>query len=147
MKKLLFYIFLLQTSISYANHLKPFVTDYCTLFLDGTSEQPDLWKHCCLEHDIHYWYGGSDENLDKADLNLQSCVDKVAGSSWAKLIYLGVRAGHYSPIKNKHKWSWGWETKRGNTKLDESEKSYILEELRRLPYNPSFIERYINNNF
>jgi hypothetical protein len=117
------------------------------MFFDGTSERPDLWKHCCLEHDIHYWYGGSDENLNQADINLRSCVNKVAGNTWAQLIYLGVRAGHLSPIKNKHKWSWGWETKRGNAQINEPEKLYILEELRRLPYNSDFIERYINNNF
>jgi hypothetical protein len=132
---------------TFANQLQPFVTDYCTMFSNGTFEKPDLWKHCCLDHDIRYWYGGTEINMDQADLNLKSCVEKVAGTSWATLIYSGVRAGHYSPIKNVHKWSWGWETNRGDKELNANEKIYILEEIHQLPFGNDVIENFINNNF
>ncbi len=149
MIKKIFYFFILTiTSFAYANELKPFVTDYCTMFVDGTSSRPTLWRDCCIEHDIRYWFGGTSANKDKADIELKSCVKHVAGLTWANLIYVGVRAGHYSPIKGKYKWSWGWENKRNNAEeISDQEKSYIKEELRRLPYSPEMIEQFIQKNF
>lgn len=117
------------------------------MFADGTLSQPELWKQCCLLHDIHYWYGGSEIDMDQTDLKLKSCVDEVAGQAWANLIYSGVRAGHHSPVKNIHKWSWGWEAVRDGTELNKQEKSYVQDELRKLPYGPAVIETYIKNNF
>lgn len=140
------FLFLLSFAVS-GSELKSFETDYCTMFVDGTIKEPTLWRHCCVLHDIHYWYGGSEKNQDNADLNLKSCVEKVAGEVWAGLIYNGVRAGHYSPIKNKYKWSWGWTPSRENLELTAIEKFYVIEELRRLPYSSEMIENYIKNNF
>jgi hypothetical protein len=148
MIKTIFLIFCISyTSQLFANQLKPFVTDNCTMFVDGTISKPTLWRHCCIEHDIRYWYGGSTINQDKADLDLKSCVKDVAGSYWATLIYTGVRAGHMSPVKSPYVWSWGWETKRDNKVLSTTENSYVQEELRRLPFDPLMIERFIQNNF
>lgn len=96
---------------------------------------------------MHYWYGGSEKDMDQTDLNLKTCVEEVAGSAWATLIYSGVRAGHHSPVKNIHKWSWGWEIVREGTELNKLEKSYVQEELRKLPFPPAIIETYIKNNF
>ena len=153
-KKILFIIILTNftiftfASLTYANELKPFVTDYCTMFVDGTSSRPTLWRDCCVEHDIRYWFGGTNANKDKADTELKACVKKVAGITWANLIYVGVRAGHFSPIKGKYKWSWGWENKRNNNEeITDQEKSYIKEELRRLPYSSEMIEQFIQKNF
>lgn len=129
------------------NTLKPFFTDGCTLFLDGTPQHPGLWVHCCEEHDMRYWFGGNQEDMDKTDLRLKTCVTDVAGDSWAKIIYSGVRAGHLSPIKNETHWSWGWEQERPNAQLNSSEISYVLEELRRLPYDHEIIEKFIERNF
>lgn len=147
MKKLFLVLALLITNLASANQLKPFVTDYCTMFADGTLAKPGLWKNCCLLHDIHYWYGGTEKDMDQTDLKLKSCVNEVAGSTWANLIYSGVRAGHHSPVKNIHKWNWGWETKRDNNELNAQEIIYVQEELRRLPFTEALIESYIQNNF
>ena len=146
-KKLIFIGLFLSGLSAFSNELQPFVTDYCTMFVDGTLEKPTLWRHCCVEHDMHYWYGGSIVNQSNADLHLKACVENVAGPIWAGLIYSGVRAGHYSPFKNKYKWGWGWVNPRENIELNKVEINYVLEELRRLPYSPEMIERYIKNNF
>ena len=127
--------------------IKRFVTDGCTLFVDGTPSRPALWRTCCVEHDMRYWFGGDHNDLDKADLRLRECVKDVAGSAWANLIYSGVRTGHLSPLKNKTRWSWGWITKRANSPLNEFETQYIIEELRRLPYDAEFLEKFIERNF
>lgn len=151
MNKLLIFLFLITLQNVHAasvnNTLKPFETDGCTLFVDGTASRPGLWRHCCVEHDMRYWFGGDSTDLDRTDLRLKACVKEVAGSVWATLIYDGVRAGHSSPVKNKTAWGWGWMNARANTKLNADETIYIIEELRRLPYDHETIEIFIARNF
>ena len=148
-----FILFLLASPsvYSFENGLKPFETDGCTMFIDGPPSQPTLWRHCCVEHDMRYWFGGDYQDRDKTDLRLKSCVQNVAGEKWAELIYEGVRIGHSSPIKNKTTWGWGWETERQNTKLTTEESNYVIADLRRLPYdqkvNNDFIKRNFPNNY
>ena len=127
--------------------LAPFVTDGCTMFMDGTTSEPGLWKACCVEHDLRYWFGGSDSEMDTTDLRLRSCVEKVAGPTWAKLIYNGVRAGHYSPIKNKYYWGWAWSVKRDKVTLNPEETTYVLSELRQLTTDEVNVEEFIKFYF
>lgn len=123
--------------------LKPFETDGCTMFTEGPASQPKLWAHCCFEHDLRYWFGGTAANVDFADLELKACVKEVAGENWAKLIYKGVRAGHSSPVKSKYSWSWGWVQPRELSELSEAEIAYIKEELQKLPLDSNFRQEFI----
>lgn len=128
--------------------LKPFETDACTMFIDGPpGESPGLWKNCCIEHDLRYWFGGSQEDMNRADLKLRSCVQKLAGDTWAHLIYSGVRAGHYSPIKHRYFWGWAWMTKRKKSELTQAESKYVISELRQLTLQEVDIEEFIKSNF
>ena len=127
--------------------LHNFETDNCTMFIDGPPKAPELWKECCIIHDIRYWFGGSEKDLDLADVRLKSCVEKKAGSVWAEIIYRGVRTGHYSPIKNKYKWNWGWITPRSKSPLTSEEIELVKSELKKLPYSQDFIEAFIKENF
>lgn len=136
-----------KTVPDFKNSLKNFETDGCTMFVDGPPSKPGLWKHCCLEHDMRYWFGGDQSDMDKTDLRLKSCVNEVAGATWAELIYIGVRTGHNSPVKNKTHWSWGWTLSRANTKLSTVERDYVIEEVRRLPFDSQFLEKFIDRNF
>jgi hypothetical protein len=147
MKIILFFFAISYCFTLLGNELNPFITDYCTMFVNGTREKPTLWKHCCLDHDMNYWYGGSENNMDTADLRLRSCVTKVAGENWGNLIYKGVRLGHMSPIKNPRKWNWGWVSPRPEVELTPLEKKYVIEELKRLPFPRETIDNYIKNNF
>ncbi len=155
MKTLTFLFFALVFALvfrsgpTYANEntLKNFETDGCTMFFDGPKDRPNLWRHCCVEHDLRYWYGGDSVDMKNTDLRLKACVKEVAGDTWANLIYLGVRTGHLSPIKNKTHWSWGWTNKRANSKLSKEESEYVIEELRRLPFDQEMIEKFIERNF
>lgn len=117
------------------------------MFADGTPKRPGLWVHCCEEHDMRYWFGGSVGDMDKADLRLKACVKDVAGATWAELIYTGVRMGHTSPVKNKTHWSWGWNEERADVALTATETNYVIEELRRLPLDLEIIEKFIERNF
>lgn len=123
--------------------LQDFETDGCTMFINGPVNQPDLWLPCCYEHDLRYWFGGTKLDKHIADLELKSCVQKVAGNFWANLIYTGVVFGSYSPIKFKYVWGWGWDPKRSNDPLTESEIRYIMERLYALNLDPAYIEYFI----
>ncbi len=130
-----------------ANTLKTFETDGCTMFVDGPPQRPALWRHCCEEHDMRYWFGGSIPDMDKTDLRLKACVKEVAGTAWAEIIYAGVRVGHSSPVKNKMRWGWGWMKERPNIALSFFETLYVKAELYRLPYDYEIIEKFIERNF
>lgn len=133
-------------AISAAEKLRPFETDYCTMFLDGPTNQPGLWKNCCLIHDLRYWFGGSQNDMDISDLSLRTCVNKAAGSTWADLIYYGVRTGHHSPIKNKYQWSWGWEQKREIKSLTKEESLFVARELKKLNLPEVNMDEFIGEN-
>ncbi len=125
-------------------HLKSFMTDGCTMFPEGTPRRPSLWKHCCFEHDLRYWFGGASADMDFADESLKQCVKEAAGSFWANLIYQGVREGHYSPIKNQYHWSWGWEPERADSPLSAAEKTTIRSGLGNLGLEPAYVHDFIN---
>jgi hypothetical protein len=106
--KLFLTAFLLQTSAP-VWALEPFTTDYCTSYPEGTKNRPDLWKHCCLIHDLYFWAGGSEADRDAADWDLKLCVEETGKKKIAKLIYWAVRAGSRSPVKLPgKKWNNGW---------------------------------------
>lgn len=141
-----FFLALDNIAANAAIKLRSFETDYCTMFLDGPTDKPGLWKHCCLEHDLRYWFGGNQAEMDRSDMTLRGCVSKVAGDNWADLIYYGVRTGHYSPIKNKYQWSWGWEPKRQNLALNQAETAMVAGELRNLNLLEINMEDFIKEN-
>jgi hypothetical protein len=146
-------IIALSLLVSFANapavesKLRAFETDGCTLFVDGTSSKPDLWKHCCISHDLRYWFGGTKEEMDETDSRLKLCVEKAAGPRWAGLIYTGVRAGHYSPIKNKYQWAWAWSPKRSFEKLTAKEIEYVIAELKGMQAPEVDMESFLKENF
>ncbi|MBC7714355.1 MAG: hypothetical protein H7177_13505 [Rhizobacter sp.] len=125
-------LFILAPALKAEMKLSPFETDGCTMFIDGPPGQPELWRHCCVEHDLRYWFGGSVEDMDKTDLRLKECVQKDAGVTWATLVYNGVRAGHHSPIKNKTQWGWAWIPKREKAPLTSIETAFVLASLKNI---------------
>lgn len=140
-------LFFIAPSLKAELKLKSFETDGCTLFADGTFSRPGLWKHCCSEHDLRYWFGGSQADMDSSDLRLRTCVQKVAGENWATVIYSGVRAGHHSPIKNKYQWNWGWSRPREKKPLSPAEVDYIKSELKSIVIENVNIDDFIKINF
>jgi hypothetical protein len=95
--------------------LRPFETDYCTGFPEGTREEPNLWKHCCVEHDLHFWAGGCRNARREADRRIYQCIRDSGAPGIARLMFLGIRLGAMSPFKiQKRKWGNGWRDQRGN---------------------------------
>lgn len=94
--------------LSAANTLKPFTTDGCSLWIDGTLEQPNLWRHCCVAHDLNYWIGGSEEQRKQSDQDIQACVKAAQGSGMANYIYTNVRWGGSPYWMSNYRWGYGW---------------------------------------
>lgn len=126
---------------SQALELSEFQTDYCTYFPEGTMANPSLWKHCCYDHDLRYWFGGSQKDMDLSDERLRQCVSIKGGSFVANLMYYGIRAGHRSPVKNKYKWGWGFGD-REIKPLTPSELKIINYELDQLNLDPQYLKEF-----
>lgn len=118
-----------QNVLSAAN-LRPFETDYCTNYPEGTKKKPDLWKHCCLMHDMFFWSGGTLKDRSNADLDLRSCIEATGAIKQSRIMYAAVRMGSYSPLKYpKKKWGNGWDNRTENASLTKEEIKYIEAEL------------------
>jgi hypothetical protein len=104
-----FLIVLLIASTSQANELKPFTTDGCSLWIDGTMEQPNLWRHCCVAHDLDYWQGGTEAQREQSDERIQACVKEAQGSGMANYIHTNVRWGGSPYWMNYYRWGYGWD--------------------------------------
>lgn len=131
MKFLVIFILILTSSYGYSHEsLDRFETDYCTNYAEGTREKPELWKHCCLIHDMYFWAGGTKEDRDVADLDLKACIEKTGATKIAQLMYYAVRAGSHSPIKYpKRKWNNGWNDGRKVRPLTQIDIDIINDEI------------------
>jgi hypothetical protein len=128
-----FLFFLSMAIFPYAEcsaNMTPFSSDYCTSYVEGTRQQPQLWKHCCLEHDLYFWAGGSLDDRKAIDLRLKSCVAATGARTQAELMYLAVSIGGTSPIRFKTKqWGHGWGERERYLSLSASETQLVIEEV------------------
>jgi hypothetical protein len=113
--------------------IKPFNTDGCSVFPDGTGEHKALWQECCTAHDLAYWQGGSYQQRLQADRQLQQCVTKVGQKDIARLMLAGVRVGGTPVLPTSFRWGYGWPYPRGYREPDHSERQQIEAQLLRLP--------------
>ncbi len=86
----------------------PFHFDGCTLFPDnlpGLDHQP-----ACLDHDITYWYGGSQEERRQADQVFRREVAESGplGPVLQYPMYIAVRIGGDSWLAEYFKAHWGF---------------------------------------
>lgn len=113
---------LLQACATQAG-IRPFTTDGCSRFFDGTPAEPELWKHCCTEHDFHYWRGGTFGERREADRELQQCVEEIQDPVLARLMRGGVRVGGSPYWPTSYRWGYGWPYGRGYSPLSEEEQA------------------------
>lgn len=110
--------------------LADFTSDGCSLFIDGTFENPELWKECCLLHDMAYWRGGTEEERKQADLAFKACVEKKTEDPvLANLMYEAVRAGGAPHFPTWYRWGYGWPIGRGYKALTPEEEQLVEQKL------------------
>lgn len=119
-----------QLSSSKGNTLTPFVTDGCSLWIDGTPSQPGLWRHCCVLHDKAYWIGGTAQDRRRADQALQTCVSDLGGKLMGNYMYSFVIPGGNPYWLMPYRWGYGWKyleagKPRGYKTLTEAERVQV----------------------
>jgi hypothetical protein len=129
------------SSISHAGDLKPFKSDGCSAFPDGTNEQKDLWLKCCVEHDKKYWKGGTYEERKMADLELKQCVESVNEPDIAQLMLAGVRVGGTPYFPTSFRWGYGWPYPRGYQSLSDEERREVELKSKSESYNNALIQK------
>ncbi len=112
-----------------SDELKPFTSDGCSSFPDGTMTQQTLWLGCCIKHDLSYWKGGTYQERLAADLSLEQCVADIGEPNVAKLMLAGVRVGGSPYFPTTYRWGYGWSYPRGYEALTAIEKQKISQKL------------------
>ncbi|WP_127715916.1 FAD-binding oxidoreductase [Halobacteriovorax sp. HLS] len=120
-------IFFLIFQVS-ASTLNPFDTDGCSMVPDGTPRNPQMWKQCCLWHDIAYWKGGTRKDRRTADKNFNLCLKEFGPNFIGFIYYYGVRVGGHPSARLPFSWGYGWESYRGYRELNQQE----LEQVQKL---------------
>lgn len=110
-----------------ATDIKPFSSDGCSVFPDGTIEQQELWLKCCEAHDQAYWKGGTYQDRLAADRKLKECVSAIGEQEIAILMLIGVRVGGTPYLPTQFRWGYGWPYPRGYKPLSPQELQHILE--------------------
>ncbi len=118
-----------------AEPLKPFTTDGCSDFPDGTSDHRDLWLKCCIAHDRKYWAGGTYEERLQADMELRTCVESVGEPAIADLMLAGVRVGGSPYWPTRFRWGYGWPYTHGYRALTKEELGRVDRMVRRVEVN------------
>ncbi|MGY8869593.1 MAG: hypothetical protein ACKVJE_04045 [Pseudomonadales bacterium] len=117
--------FMFVSAVVSAENIKPFTSDGCSAFPDGTFEQKELWLSCCTAHDYSYWQGGTYEERLIADKQLRQCVAKVGKPKIASLMLAGVRVGGSPYFPTSFRWGYGWSYPRFYKALTTAEKKQI----------------------
>ena len=113
-----------------ASELKPFKSDGCSAFPDGTPKQQDLWLKCCYAHDLDYWMGGSYGQRKASDQRLAQCVAQVGQPAIAKAMLAGVRVGGSPFWPTSFRWGYGWPYFRGYKALTDEELELVKARLK-----------------
>ena len=125
MKLLLCLLFVIASFAEASNNIKPFTTDGCSSFPDGTKEHSELWLSCCSRHDLAYWQGGAAQQRVAADQQLKQCVEQVGEPSIAAIMLAGVRVGGTPYLPTKFRWGYGWPYFRGYQAITPREQRQI----------------------
>ncbi len=127
-KQAMMAIFIVSLPIlSHADELKPFTSDGCSAFPDGTLRQKQLWLACCTAHDLAYWKGGTYNERLNADKKLKGCVNQVGEPEIALLMLAGVRVGGTPYLPTSFRWGYGWSYPRFYTPLSQQEQLQIKQ--------------------
>lgn len=116
-----------------ADTLKPFSSDGCSAFPDGTFEQNQLWLRCCTAHDYAYWQGGTYQQRVDADKALRRCVAAVGEEEIALLMLAGVRVGGSPFFPTTFRWGYGWSYPRFYGELSEEELEQVQRQVDKIP--------------
>lgn len=109
---------------THAGELRPFTSDGCSAFPDGTFTDSTKWLKCCVAHDKAYWLGGTYAERLAADNALKQCISSVENKHLAAMMWAGVRVGGSPYWLAPFRWSYGWPYTRGYNPVTDEERAY-----------------------
>ena len=118
-------VFITTSTILNADTLKPFTSDGCSSFPNGTIKQSSLWLSCCTTHDYEYWKGGTYKQRLESDKALKQCVTKNGQPEIGLLMLAGVRIGGTPYLPTSFRWGYGWPYPRHYGTLNTEELKQI----------------------
>lgn len=105
--------------------LRPFTSDGCSLFPDRALVGSASWCNCCLQHDLAYWRGGTQDQRLQADQQLRQCVlHQTGNAALADSMYAGVRAAGTPHLPTGYRWAYGWPRARNYEALTAGEQAH-----------------------
>lgn len=113
--------------------IRPFVTDGCSTFPDGTLADRQRWQDCCIAHDLAYWAGGTREDRKAVDEAFAQCIAEHSDIRLSEAMRIGVRFGGSPIFPTSYRWGYGWPFWRGYAPLTEQEKQQIIDAIDRMP--------------
>ncbi|EPZ51434.1 hypothetical protein M902_3038 [Bacteriovorax sp. BAL6_X] len=123
------------------HYLRPFQTDGCSsISPQGTFNAPKLWQHCCIEHDVSYWMGGTLMEKITADEELKQCVSDVFSSIFGKAMQVAVYIGGNPSFHTGYAWGYGWNHIRGYHDLTIRDKNEISQKMPKDPQGQEIVE-------
>lgn len=125
-------VLLIISTMVNADTLKPFTTDGCSSFPDGTIKAKTLWLSCCSDHDYKYWKGGTYHQRLVADRELKQCVTKNGKPGIGLLMLAGVRVGGTPYLPTSFRWGYGWPYPRHYGVLNKEELKQVAQLSRNL---------------
>ena len=111
------------------NTLNDFTSDGCSMSPDGVIIGQTQFVHCCVEHDIAYWRGGSRQEKFEADQKLKQCIKEESNTFVAEIYYRGVRMGGLESLPTAFHWGYGWTKRRNYRPLSEQEEQMVQDKL------------------
>lgn len=124
------------------DNLKPFTSDGCSAFPEGTWKQKQLWLKCCTAHDFAYWQGGTYKQRLAADEALKECVADVGEPEIALLMLAGVRVGGSPFFPTEFRWGYGWPYLKPYGELRDEEKAFVRQ---RILEGEANLRQYLND--
>jgi len=84
---------------------KKFTTDGCSMWPNSTAGYS--WEELCIEHDMAYWVGGTEQERLEADQKFRDGVNKISPFV-GNVMYSAVRLGGNKWVPAPWRWGYGW---------------------------------------
>ncbi len=106
--------------------LEPFTNAGCEFFPTSSFADTTNVSRCCLEHDMAYWQGGTEDERWAADQAFRDCLISVTGNErLADMMYDAVRMGGTPHFPSWYRWGYGWKSSRAYGPLSEEDREVV----------------------
>ena len=128
---------LILCQCSHEPRLAPFRTDGCTLLPEQSPGGTHNWRDCCIQHDLDYWKGGSEDERLASDQRLHDCIlRKTDNPEFAKLVFETVKETGRPDYPTWYRWGYGWNYLRPASPLTPAEQAMVTERMKTANLQP-----------